>query len=268
MNTFEHTLTIEHSRDKLLERIAHGVQFEYFLFYDNGQNFPQTYLSPWFPTQFEVDGVTYKTSEHFMMAEKARLSNDFENHHKILECSTPREAKRLGREVHNFDSDFWKRKRMKVVIRGSLHKFEQNPELKKLLISTSPSVLVEASPTDSIWGIGMGPDDPDAFDPEKWRGENLLGFALTEVRDKFIRESWRKIINKCDPVYFIDAGAPEDEYDYETSEISKVALSCNSIEELASLIRQKFVFVYKEMVRSENERFALAAEELWALLHA
>lgn len=268
MNTFKQTRRTHYDIETLLNSISYAEQFDYLFFYDDGERADATCLSQWFPAQFDVDGIAYKTTEHFMMANKANLFDDFDAQKKILKCLTPREAKQLGRQVRNFDSQVWKEHRTKIVLRGNLNKFEQNPELKKYLISTAPSILVEASPTDSVWGIGMAGENPNALDPQLWCGENLLGFALMEVRDDLIRESWGNIINKCDPVYFIDGGAPLDEYDFVSVEIAKAAQSCNSIEELASLIRQKFVFVYQEMVRSENERFALAAEELWALLHA
>lgn len=268
MNTFKQTRRTHYNIENLLNSIKYGEQFDYLFFYDDGEHADATCLSPWFPVQFEVDGIVYKTAEHFMMANKANIFDDFDIQNEILACLTPREAKQLGRQVRNFDSQLWKNNRTKIVVRGNLNKFEQNPELKKYLISTAPSILVEASPNDSVWGIGMARENPDALDPQKCCGENLLGFALMEVRDDLIRESWRSIVNKCDPIYLIDGGAPEDEYDFVSIEIAKVALSCTSIEELASLIREKFVFAYDEMVRSENERFALASKELWELLHS
>ena len=85
--------------------------------------------------------------------------------------------------VRNFDPDRWDAACYDIVKAGNLAKFSQNPELWDYLKSTGTRILVEASPRDRIWGIGMGKSNPDAADPAKWRGTNLLGFALTEVRD-------------------------------------------------------------------------------------
>jgi len=141
-------------------------------------------LSQWFPAAFEVDGVTYATAEHFMMASKARVFEDTDKLEKILATSSPRKAKSLGRKVANFDAAIWREHSFEIVKQGNLAKFSQNSELQEFLLQeTEDLTLVEASPVDKIWGIGLAEDHPDAVNPEKWQGENLLGKALMEVRE-------------------------------------------------------------------------------------
>jgi ribA/ribD-fused uncharacterized protein len=139
-------------------------------------------LSQWWPAQFAVDGQTYPTAEHFMMAEKARLFGDMEMAARIVEATEPGKAKALGRQVRGFESDRWERHCLDIVVRGNAAKFGQNPALRGWLLATGDAVLVEASPVDPVWGIGLAADDPRAVDPTQWRGTNLLGFALMRVR--------------------------------------------------------------------------------------
>lgn len=141
-------------------------------------------LSQWWISSFVVDGIEYKTAEHWMMAKKAALFNDSVNLEKILLANSPAEAKKLGREVNDYDDTVWSAQRYEIVKQGNFHKFNQNPELKEFLLNTRTRVLVESSPLDPIWGIGMAHDHADAHYPEKWHGLNLLGFALMEVRDE------------------------------------------------------------------------------------
>ena len=143
-------------------------------------------FSQWFESSFKVNGVQFLTAEHYMMAEKARLF-DPEMVDQIIACKTAAEAKKLGRQVRNFDNDIWLEQREQIVIEANIHKFSQNPALKEFLLNTKDRFLVEASPVDAIWGIGMAADHKDIYNPEKWRGLNLLGFALMEVRDKLRR---------------------------------------------------------------------------------
>lgn len=144
----------------------------------------KTCFSQWWESTFTVDGIIYKTAEHWMMAKKAVLFNDNEILEKIIHSKTPAEAKKLGREVKNYNDALWLANRFEIVKEGNYHKFSQNPDLKTFLINTKDRILVEASPVDAIWGIGMASDHKDSLNPEKWRGLNLLGFALMEVRDE------------------------------------------------------------------------------------
>lgn len=158
---------------------------DYLLFWGHtrsGANVGKECLSQWWPAAFVADGVGYRSAEHFMMAEKARLFGDEETRGRIIDVSNPNAAKQLGRTVKGFDESLWNRERFGIVVRGSVEKFSQNPELKEFLLGTGDRVLVEASPVDRIWGIGLAADHPHATNPERWRGLNLLGFALMEAR--------------------------------------------------------------------------------------
>ncbi|WOS41091.1 NADAR family protein [Xanthomonas rydalmerensis] len=141
-------------------------------------------FSQWFEAPFVLDSVSYPTAEHYMMAGKARLFGDHAACARILAASHPKEAKAIGREIHGFDEPTWRDARMQLVIEGNLGKFGQHAALKAFLFGTGDHVLVEASPVDRIWGIGLAADDPRAADPRTWQGENLLGFALMQVRQQ------------------------------------------------------------------------------------
>lgn len=141
-------------------------------------------FSQWFPAAFAVAGTTYATAEHWMMAEKARLFGNDEIGRRIIAARRPDEAKKLGRQVTGFDPQVWDAQKYDLVKAGNYHKFSQHPSLQAYLLTTGDCVLVEASPVDTIWGIGLAADSPDAANPARWRGPNLLGFALMEVRDQ------------------------------------------------------------------------------------
>ena len=143
-------------------------------------------LSQWWLCEFVIDDILYKSAEHWMMAEKARLFQDMEILEKIINCQSPAEAKKLGRQVQNFEVEKWNEARYEIVKKGNHFKFEQNAEMKTFLLNTKNRVLVEASPVDPIWGIGLAKDDEKVNHPSQWKGLNLLGFALMEVREELI----------------------------------------------------------------------------------
>ena len=140
-------------------------------------------LSQWYPAPFTVGGVRYATAEHYMMAGKARLFGDAEAERRVLADDDPGKAKSAGRRVGDFDEATWAAHRYDLVVVANDAKFGQNPPLRRFLDGTGDHVLVEASPHDRIWGIGLSADQPEARTPTEWRGENLLGFALMDVRD-------------------------------------------------------------------------------------
>ncbi|MFK8186472.1 MAG: NADAR family protein [Phormidesmis sp.] len=142
----------------------------------------QSCLSQWYSSPFVKDGMLFPTAEHFMMYSKAILFNDEEAASRILSAASPGAAKALGRGVQNFTQDVWISKRFEIVVEASYLKFSQNPEIGEYLRSTTKRVLVEASPKDKIWGIGLSRDANGADDPCHWKGLNLLGFALMEAR--------------------------------------------------------------------------------------
>lgn len=141
-------------------------------------------LSQWWPSPFVADGITYLHAEGFMMAEKARLFGDERTRRRIITAEHPAEAKKLGRLVSGFDETVWESARFDVVVQGNLAKFTQHGDLRRYLVSTAPRVLVEASPRDGIWGIGLSAQNVKATRPSEWRGRNLLGFALITVRSQ------------------------------------------------------------------------------------
>jgi ribA/ribD-fused uncharacterized protein len=143
----------------------------------------QSCFSQWWEQPFEAEGLQCRTAEHWMMAGKARLFNDEEMLDKILGAKSPAQAKKFGREVRNFDQSAWEAARYGIVLQGNLFKFGQHAELKDFLLNTGNKILVEASPSDRIWGIGLAKTAPNIEDPHTWKGLNLLGFALMEVRD-------------------------------------------------------------------------------------
>jgi len=169
-----------------IENIAAESKFLFFWGHQPNEDgsISKTCFSQWWLSSFEVDKVIYKTAEHWMMAKKAELFKDHAVLEKILQAKSPAEAKKLGRQVMNYHENLWLAARFEIVKEGNNHKFSQNPELKTFLLNTKNRVLVEASPVDAIWGIGMARDHKDVMNPEKWRGLNLLGFALMEVRDE------------------------------------------------------------------------------------
>ncbi|WP_404797632.1 NADAR family protein [Streptomyces pristinaespiralis] len=174
--------------DELIKRTADGRRVKCLHFWGHTPRKDGTIgascLSQWWPSPFEVDGVRYATAEHWMMAAKARLFGDAEAERKALAAKSPAEAKKAGRLVRGFDDAVWERERFQIVRSGSVHKFGQDAALRDFLLATGDRVLVEASPMDRVWGIGLAADDERAQDPVRWRGLNLLGFALMEAREE------------------------------------------------------------------------------------
>ncbi|MCA1594703.1 MAG: NADAR family protein [Acidobacteria bacterium] len=176
------------SREDLLRAVRSGLRPKYLFFWGhkplpNGE-IGKPCFSQWWPAPFSVDGVSYPTAEHFMMAEKARLFSDGDARAQILKAGSPKTAKQLGRQVKNFSELVWGEMRFQLVVSGNLAKYSQNHELREYLLGTGDKILVEASPVDRIWGIGLAADNEQAMNPERWRGLNLLGFALMEVRQR------------------------------------------------------------------------------------
>lgn len=145
---------------------------------DNG------YLSNWYPSPFTVDLVTFSGMEQFMMYRKAVCFHDSKIATQILETDEVSHVKELGRLVSGYNDNHWNGVRQIVVYEGLLAKFSQNEELKKQLISVGDAILAECAVKDRIWGIGLSMNDSDRLDRAKWKGKNLLGYALMMVRDR------------------------------------------------------------------------------------
>lgn len=146
-------------------------------------------FSQWYEAEFTVDGVVFKTTEQYMMSEKAKLFNDTIIFNQIMAADSPKEVKELGRKIANFDSEIWNHNKFNIVVKGNYAKFNQNPELANFLLRTDDSVIVEASPYDKIWGIGLAENDKNIKNPLLWKGENLLGYALMIVREKLKQQN-------------------------------------------------------------------------------
>jgi len=168
-----------------------GIPVKFLLFWGHANKNNETVgkfcFSQWFPSPFTIDGITYKTAEHWMMAQKAVLFDDESALKKIIACNTPAEAKKFGRQVLGFDEMVWNDKRCDIVKLGNIHKFNQHPIFADYLLATGDRVIAESSPVDTIWGTGLPPDHKEADNIYYWRGLNLLGFSLMEVRD-FLRD--------------------------------------------------------------------------------
>lgn len=177
---------MKYNREMIIEKFNTKEKLKYVFFWGHTQKdneITKTCFSQWYPCTFVVDGITYYTAEQYMMAQKALLFQDEDIFHEIMEAKHPKEYKALGRKIRGFDEKVWNEKKGQIVIEGNYAKFSQNESLKEFLLTTGNRVLVEASPYDKVWGIKLAANTPNIENPTIWKGENLLGFALMEVRE-------------------------------------------------------------------------------------
>ena len=153
-----------------------------FFWMDDGEN---GWFSNWYRRKFVIDDFEYLFVEQYMMAQKAKLFHDHERYTAILRASEPWECKDLGRHVNPFDAKAWSAVSYEVVKTANRAKFEQNPELMEKLLATGDALLAEASPKDTIWGIGLDAAAAAETDPDQWPGQNLMGKILMELRAEF-----------------------------------------------------------------------------------
>lgn len=146
-------------------------------FWKNKTPFSNFYHKP-----FTYKGYPLLFSEQGFMLEKAQLF-DPSMIDKIVHATRPDEAKQYGREIKNYKDKVWANRRYDAMVKVLTAKF-QDPELKAILLRTGDRILVEASPYDRIWGVGLAENDPRILDERNWRGQNLLGKALMQVRDQ------------------------------------------------------------------------------------
>lgn len=195
----------KYTRQWLQQEFAAGRTRELCLFWghqpDQDGQLTKSCLSQWWMEDFWSIADTYLCMEQYMMAGKAALFGDEEIRKEILACSDPKRIKALGRKVRGFDQEVWDNFKYAIVLGGNWCKFSQNRDLREFLLSTGDSVLVEASPYDAIWGIRLAASSPEAQDPMKWRGQNLLGFALMEVRDELRRVTQNEMLCDWDSVW-------------------------------------------------------------------
>lgn len=150
------------------------------------------FLSNWYMQPFVYMRINFNCLEQYMMWAKARHFKDEEIADEIMQSSDPREIRRLGRQVRNYDDEEWDKIRQGVVYRGLVAKFRFSP-FKEQLLDTGDALLVECNPSDKIWSCGLSTEEAMNTDPTKWRGRNLLGTVLMKARDT-LREWW--IISK------------------------------------------------------------------------
>jgi len=140
--------------------------------------------SQWYKAPMIIDGIEYNCCEQYMMHQKALTFGDLEIAEKVLQTSNPKDQKGLGRQIKGFNKEKWDSVCLGIVYKGNFAKFTQNPALMSALLSTEDRLLVEASPFDKIWGIGMAEDEPGVDDPANWKGLNLLGWSITLVKQQ------------------------------------------------------------------------------------
>ncbi|XP_046578048.1 uncharacterized protein LOC124285825 [Haliotis rubra] len=168
-------------------------QDKFVLFFGNQSPFSQHH-----PAKFVMHDRQFNCAEQFMMYQKTVIFKNKEMERKIMGTSNPVEQKRYGRQIPEFKFEVWKKHFIDVVERATEAKFTQNPHLQEPLFATYPKLLVMASPSDRLWGIGRSQKDPLAWDKETWRGKNQLGYIITRVRDRLMEkedthwEEWEK----------------------------------------------------------------------------
>ena len=148
-----------------------------------------TWFSQWAEGDFSVDGTKYNCAEQYMMAQKAETFNDKDSLEKIMKAKDPKIQKAIGRKVKNYVDEIWKEKRYDIVKKANIAKFSQIPEARSFMKKTGNKIIVEGSPYDKIWGVGLHYKDDKILDEKLWRGENLLGKVLMEVRKEIFGEN-------------------------------------------------------------------------------
>ncbi len=143
------------------------------------------YLSNWFLSDFTAGGVAYSSMEQYMMHRKALLFGDEEAVAGIMATTDVAKIKALGRGVTPYDDTIWNGMRQIIIYEGLLEKFRQNDDLRARLLATGDKLMAECAVQDKVWGIGLSMTDQRRHDISQWRGQNLLGFALMQVREKF-----------------------------------------------------------------------------------
>lgn len=179
---------MRYSVEKLIKEQGHFLKEDFIFFWKirKGRVINKSCFSQWYQSDFIIENRTYSCAEQYMMAQKALLFEDNRSFEQIMAASDPKEIKSLGRGVKGFDPVKWEEEKYGIVRKGNFAKFTQRPELRDFLLSTEGKILVEASPYDRIWGVGMGESNEDIINPLKWRGQNLLGFILMDIRDSII----------------------------------------------------------------------------------
>ncbi len=178
------------SNEQLINKLSQNEKVKYVFFWGHQHKkgkITKGCFSQWYDSPFVEGNIKFLTAEHYMMHAKALLFNDVYAAKKVLSAKTPGEAKAIGRKIKAFNEEQWLKNRFEIVVNANLAKFSYDAELRQFLISTDDRVLVEASPVDKIWGIGLAKDNPLVESPSAWQGLNLLGYALMEVRTRLLK---------------------------------------------------------------------------------
>ncbi|CAF0939204.1 unnamed protein product [Rotaria sordida] len=162
---------------------------KFFYFYTNTSPF-----SNFYPCQVIENDIQFHCTEQYMMYHKAKLFNDNDIARKILDAKKPGQCKALGRKVKNFNEQTWINNRIKIVSNGNYLKFTQNEDLKMILLEHNDTLLVEASPNDRIWGVGLYEKDPLIKQRSTWKGLNLMGYILTDISYRIMNENKTKSV--------------------------------------------------------------------------
>ncbi|KAG2389514.1 hypothetical protein C9374_014074 [Naegleria lovaniensis] len=158
-----------------------------FWFFCDDDLLTQWLIAP-FKVQMGDDIITFNCSEQYMMYRKAKLFGDDETATLILQTNNPSQQKELGRKAKGFNAELWDSHKEKIVFEGNYHKFEQNQDLREKLFQLGNVEFVETNPDDSVWGIGLSMNDERIHDKSQWKGLNLLGKILTQVRDELLKK--------------------------------------------------------------------------------
>lgn len=178
-----------YDREAIKQRYNDGEPLQFVFFWGPGESkLPKACFNQWHNAAFHHNNFLYANAEQAMMAEKAYMFKDFGTLQQILDCVSPRAVKALGRMVQNYNDTQWAAGRLQLVVDINYEKFSQNHDMRENLLATGQSILVEASPVDQVWGIGLVETNDWAKNPNLWRGTNLLGEALMIVREQLRQE--------------------------------------------------------------------------------
>ena len=154
------------------------------------------FLSNWYLSNFTKNGIEFSSMEQYMMYGKAMCFHDETIAKQILQTDDVTRIKELGRLVSNYNDQIWSGMRQIIVYEGLVEKFSQNQELSDALLNTGDAFLAECAVKDKVWGIGLSMTDPKRLELSLWRGQNLLGFALMMVRNRYYIDQFKIIYNK------------------------------------------------------------------------
>ena len=139
-------------------------------------------LSNFHPSEFEHNGIIFHSSEQLIQYMKSIYFDDKASASAILNCDSPLECKRLARNIINYNHEEWMKAAKSMCDVGIYEKFNQNPSLRKLLLSTGNQTITEAC-KDRDWGSGMSLYDERCLVRSTWYSQGLLGIILEEVRE-------------------------------------------------------------------------------------